>query len=653
MMSNLILPDDYQFFSKPMDYGMTYRQLDDKKLTAEFIQWGRRNPDKFAEEIFGISFMDYQRYVFLNTWNAQFVVWAMSRNAGKSILGAVYLMTRALLVPNFQAYILCGVGSQSIEMFQKIEKLTFNAIPSFKTLTDVFQGEVVKNQANSNGFIHDPSSYRFQLYNNSKVNSLNGSYDNNRSKRSNCNFYDECAFSPDELFVTSEPFITQSSDFADGVNYDETDALVEPQQFPNQCIYASSAGSVDQYFFRKYRECSLRMDAGDKRYFCADINCDVVINATKRGIKMAKPLLTQEVVDARMREDKEAGLREYKNIFTHDSSEHNICKRSDIIRNSVPRIPDLKNKDNKSLYGIAYDPARRMDNSVIGIAEYYEDEHIGWKMKIVNVVSLVDVMKKNKTPMNTPNQVNELKRLILSYNGEKVADYENIVSILVDAGSGGAGVPITDFLCEDWVDDNGVTHRGLIDSEFNEGDRSKFPNAVTDKLRLISPSKYKSELFEAFIKMMELNLIEFTEEYFNKGYVNLIYETDKYGKKTQRYTYPTEEEEERLLKTGVVVECHPALVSKDEEIALKQIDAMKTEILNVYRFKQSTGKDRFDLAPEKANKLHDDRAYVLALLAWQLMLLRRDPIVNKKKSIDSLDEIFKIRRPKATHSYFC
>lgn len=181
-MSNLILPDDYKFFEKPMDYGMTYRQLDDKKLTAEFIQWGRRNPDKFAEEIFGISFMDYQRYVFLNTWNAQFIVWAMTRNGGKSILGAVYLMTRSLLVPNFQAYILCGVGSQSIEMFQKIEKLTFNAVPSFKTLTDVFQGEVVKNQANSNGFIHNPSSYQFKLYNNSGVNSLNGSYDNNRSK---------------------------------------------------------------------------------------------------------------------------------------------------------------------------------------------------------------------------------------------------------------------------------------------------------------------------------------------------------------------------------------------------------------------------------------------------------------------------------------
>ena len=30
----------------------------------------------------------------------------------------------------------------------------------------------------------------------------------------------------------------------------------------------------------------------------------------------------------------------------------------------------------------------------------------------------------------------------------------------------------------------------------------------------------------------------------------------------------------------------------------------KTELVNIYRFKQSSGKDRFDLAPEKANKMH-------------------------------------------------
>lgn len=632
--SEIVVPYDYKYFDAKLNYGLTQKQLQEQKEIAEFRQWILRNPVHAAEELFGISMMDYQKYVFMNTWNAQFAVWCMGRNSGKSILGAIYLMMRTLAIDGCNCYILCGVGSQSIELFSKIEKLTFNAIPSFKTLTDVFQGEVVKSQANSNGFTHNPSSYQFHLYNNSACYTLNGSYDNNRSKRSNVNFYDECMNSPDELFETSEPFCTQNSEFAAGVGYDATDALIEPKAFPNQLIYASSAGRTDQYFFRKYRECSLRMDAGDKRYFCADINADTVIKATKGGVLMPKPLLTQEVVDARMREDKEAGLREYGNIFTSEGGDGQIIKRADIIRNSVPRVPDLKNKDGQSKYIICYDPARLADRSVVLIAEAYCDENFGWEARIVNVIQLADMLTKKKTPMSTPNQIRALKQIILDYNGEGNADYENILAILVDSGSGGAGVPITDFLCEDWEDDNGVMHRGLIDSEFrpDEKMKQKFPNAIDGILHLISPAKYKTDLFEALIKMMQQNLIEFTEEYMHKGYLNLIYEKDSNGRMTQRYTYPSEKEEKELKKKGITVETKIRYLETDEEISLKMIDAMKNELVNIYRFNQSNGRDRFDLAPDKAGKLNDDKAYVCALMGWQISNMRRENITNRKHS---------------------
>ena len=632
--SEIVVPYDYKYFDAKLNYGLTQKQLQEQKEIAEFRQWILRNPVHAAEELFGISMMDYQKYVFMNTWNAQFAVWCMGRNSGKSILGAIYLMMRTLAIDGCNCYILCGVGSQSIELFSKIEKLTFNAIPSFKTLTDVFQGEVVKSQANSNGFTHNPSSYQFHLYNNSACYTLNGSYDNNRSKRSNVNFYDECMNSPDELFETSEPFCTQNSEFAAGVGYDATDALIEPKAFPNQLIYASSAGRTDQYFFRKYRECSLRMDAGDKRYFCADINADTVIKATKGGVLMPKPLLTQEVVDARMREDKEAGLREYGNIFTSEGGDGQIIKRADIIRNSVPRVPDLKNKDGQSKYIICYDPARLADRSVVLIAEAYCDENFGWKARIVNVIQLADMLTKKKTPMSTPNQIKALKQIILDYNGDGNADYENILAILVDSGSGGAGVPITDFLCEDWEDDNGVMHRGLIDSEFrpDEKMKQKFPNAIDGILHLISPAKYKTDLFEALIKMMQQNLIEFTEEYMHKGYLNLIYEKDSNGRMTQRYTYPSEKEEKELKKKGITVETKIRYLETDEEISLKMIDAMKNELVNIYRFNQSNGRDRFDLAPDKAGKLNDDKAYVCALMGWQISNMRRENITNRKKN---------------------
>lgn len=629
--SGIFLPKNYTIFNKPNAYEITNRRLDELRTWSELIQWGRRNPCLFAEHIFGVEFMDYQKYVFMMSWNTPYVVWCMGRGSGKSILGSILIMTKTLLIPDHVTYILCGVGSQSIELFTKIEKFVNNQIPSFDTLTDVYQSELQKS-ANSNGFVHNPASYTYRLYNNSQVYTLNGSFDNNRSKRSNLNFYDEAAFvGNEELFTTSEPFCTQNAKFKLGVGQDENYRKSNPEPFSNQLIYASSAGRTDQYFFKKYREASLHMDAGDKRYFCADISSDVVINATLRGVALSEALLTQETIDSRMREDKEAGLREYKNIFTSEGGEGQIIKRSDIIRNSYPRLPVLFNETGDKMYGFAYDPARQADNSVVAIAEYFKDPDFGWKMRMVNLVRFADIFKKNKTPINTPAQIRELKKLLLAYNGEGNADYENIMCLLVDAGSGGAGVPITDFLCEDWKDEDDVTHRGLIDPEYNEGDGRKYPNAVKDKLRLMNPSKYKSEIFEATIKMMELNLIEFTEEYNNKGYLNLLYEVDAKGNKTQIFKYPSEKEEKALLKRGVTIETSQVSLDVDQELALKELDMMKTEVVNIYRFEQANGKDRFDLAPDKSGKLNDDRAYVFALLGWQLAQLRREKVTKKTK----------------------
>lgn len=648
--------EEYHFFIKPNSYDMTTRRLEERKKYADFVQWGRRNPVQFAEEIFGVEFLDYQRYVFASSWNTPYVVWCMGRNSGKSILGAIFIMTKTLLVPNHTSYILCGVGSQSIELFTKIEKFTKGEIDSFDQLTDIFQGELVKSQANSDGFTHNPASYKFHLYNGSSVFTLNGAFDNNRSKRSNLNFYDECMNSPDELFITSEPFTTQNSKFKMGKNYSEEKLLSTPDPFPNQLIYASSAGRTDQYFFKKYREASIHMDAGDPRYFCADISSDVVLTATSHGKVWPIPLLTQETIDARMREDKEAGLREYKNIFTSEGGDGQIISRALIIRNSVNRTPILKNDLSDSRYAIAYDPARSYDNSVIAIGQYYKDPIVGWKMRIANVVNLQDVFKKTKTPMNTPNQIKKLKQIIIDYNGEEVADYENISKILIDAGSGGAGVNIADFFMEDWYEpghenDLKYLHRGLVDKEYSEEEARNFPNAIKDVIRLVSPSKYKSELYESMIEMMNLNLVEFPNAYDDRGYIHLIYEINSKGIRTQRYTFPSEKEEKELAKKGITVETQIYHLDKAEETALKQIDAMKTEVVNMYRFKQASGKDRFDLAPDKIGKLNDDRSYCCALLCWHLSQLRRKEIINKPKQ-KSNRPAFKIsKEPKRWGKY--
>lgn len=647
--------EDYGYdhpFVRPNLYEMTTKKYNEKLELAEFLQWGRRNPTRFAEEIFNVQLLDYQRYCFDSTWTTPFSAWACSRNGGKSILASLFVMDKMMLIPNFKAYILAGVGSQSIEMFLKMEAFALKNISSFTNLNDIFQSNVVKSQANSNGWIHNPASYTVRTYGGAQCFTLNGNFDNNRSKRSNLNVYDEAMNAPDELFHTSEPFTTQNSEFKAGRGFSAEDLLAEPTPFPNQLLYCSSAGRTDQYFFKKYREFSIKMFAGDKRYFCADISSDVVIGATMHGKIWPVPLLTQEKVDQAMREDKEAALREYKNIFTSEGGDGQAIKRATIIRNSVPRPPKLRSDDVNSKWALLFDSARAKDNSVVLCAEYIDDPVVGWKMKIQNVVNLLNVMKKHKTPMTTPNQIKEVKKLLLAYNGEGVADYENILGFWIDAGSGGAGVNISDFFWEDWEDDNGIMHRGMIDKEYSPEEVRLYPNAIPNKMRLIQPTKYKVEMFRALIEMMDMNLIEWPMEYDNRGYITVMYDLNtKTGEKIPRYKEPTDKEVKSLEKSGIQIVREQYNLDQDEEIALKQIDAMKTELVNIYRFKQSSGGDRFDLPP--GSKLNDDRAYVCAMAAYLLQLLRRDHLVNKKRpsSANMLDQ-FKIRAPQSPNSLF-
>lgn len=563
------------------------------------------------------------------SWVTPFNVWCQSRGSGKTTMLAPFVMAKTNLIPNFQSYIMSGVGSQAQEAFLKIEKIAKKEIASFTGLTDVFYNETVKSAANTDGFTHNPASFQYKLYNGSALNSLNGAFDNNRSKRSNLNVYDESGFAPEELFITSLPFITQDSNFKLG---GDIDVNLMPKEFPNQAIFASSASSTDTYFYKVYKDYAKKMFIGDKRYFVADINAEIVINATYNGKKYPVGLLKQEVIDDAMRKNKEKALREYYNKFSTEGGENQAIRRATIIRNSELRVPTLYN-DNKSTFVIAYDPARSYDNAITMVGEIHYDENVGYKMRICSGVSFVDIAKKKKTPMRTPEQVSHIKQMILDYNGKEAADYEN-VTLMIDSGAGGGGHIIADEFMEEWTDAKGIKHKGLIDKTESVDYVHKFPNAV-DKLKLMSPKKYKNAMFDALVEMLGLDLISFSEEYDMKGYLTLFedseveYEDDKKNKKKETQV------NQKIYK-----------LSFDEELALKNIDLAKEELVNIYRFDSPSGGYRYNLSPDKETKMHDDRAYCVAMLAWYLQQLRRQNITNKKKSDVNPSQYFLARKPK-------
>ena len=107
------------------------------------------------------------------------------------------------------------------------------------------------------------------------------------------------------------------------------------------------------------------------------------------------------------------------------------------------------------------------------------------------------------------------------------------------------------------------------------------------------------------------------------------------------------------MKKSSVVKTKVVKLDPYQEIALANIDALKEELVNMRRIKRESGKDSFELIPEKVGKLHDDRAYTYIMCAFYLHEVRMSKIRNKQRpDIDSLDQFFDFKKPKATHSYF-
>ena len=595
------------FFVKSTQKELTTKKLEAYRKWTEIRLWGLRQPVKFAEFILGIEFLDAQKLVFMNSWTKKYILWAMSRNAGKSFMTAPFVVCKQLLIPNHQTYFLSGTHEQSINTIKKIEDIAKKRISSVTGLTDVLDSEIVKNVANTSGFSHLPSGWRYTLFNGSHGRSLSSDYDRNRGYRSSLNVYDECGFLDERLITNTLPFLTQDSSFALGKNID---IELEPIKMPNQALLCSSAGDMDKYFYKAYKNWSKQALMGNPNYYVADINADVVLHPYYNGKPYPKALLTQEVIDDAMRQNKTKAMREYYNKFDSVGGDNQPFKRSTIILNSEFRIPELFNdgSDRNVKWALCYDPARKADNSICLVCKYYRDEKVGWKMKIVNCISFADIFKKDKTPCQVTTQLEKLKELIVKYNGDGFAEWEN-VTVFIDSGSGGGGQFYADFLCEDFTTKDGVKHRGLIDNIEMKEYTSRFPNAYP-ALRLMSPTKWKVTMFNNALEMFNLNLISFTEVYDNKGFITLT-EEDKNNK------------DEQISKVYDL--------SFEEELALINIDLLKEEVIAMCKYENPNGGIRWDISDEKkwTTSGFDDRAYCFAMAGHYLWELRHNDTLHK------------------------
>lgn len=591
-------------FSPESQKMYSQRRLETYDRYARLIRWGRRYPVAFAERVFGITSMDYQSYAIGNTWTSQFASWLEGRNLGKTTKAAIYIMLRSVLFPYHISYCISNVGAQAKEVFLKLEHIAKREIESFVGSTDVFMNEVDGSpQGGGTGFIHDVNGFRLRLFNAAEVHTLNSDPTSVKGRRAHLLFIDEAGWVSDELMVQVENFVNQSADFKLGGG---VDLRLEPKGFPRQIIYGSSASDTDSPFYIKTREFARKMLMGDRRYFVCDFTADVGLASKVHGVPSPVPLISPDKVEQLMTTNPEKGARELYNHFSTGVHEGQILTMRDLMEHTRQELPQLDNPDGSRQFMFSWDSARMNDNSVIEAAEIINDPQIGWRMKLVNVNSLVDTSSKKKTPMRLPDQVKEFKRMLLAYNGTSSGklDYENIIAVVGDAGAAGQLIGgVSDYLLEDWQSEDGVTHRGLIDTthKANETAKNVYRNAV-DIMKLVDPKGNRSLIFQAMKDMVRLGVVEFPTEYdVSKDYVVFV---DENG-------------EERRHS-----------LSLEEQVALTNIDLLRTEITTMCEYR-TADTVTYNFPPDKRGIMHDDRVFAFGLLCWQLAQMRRGQVINK------------------------
>lgn len=585
---------------KPMSSKeLSQRKIEEYTKMANLVQWGRKNPVKFCELAFGLKLIDYQAYCFMRTWTVQYALWAECRGAGKDTLAAAYNMTRLLLIPDYSLYISSNTYAQSVESFNKLRDIALKRIPSFASATDIFAREVDKTGSNSEtGFLQAPTC-KFRLYNNSKMEALSSNLEAIRGKRGAV-WFNETAWKTAEELAVVENYANVDTSFStstDKIQY------YKPQQMPLQILYTSSVGDVTYPFFDKYKTFYKKMLIGNSNYFCFDMNAyDILYHSTIDG-EPIKSHLTEDQIKKAIEEDPDNADVELFNKFRKGGGQNAVVTMDELIRNSTIRKPLLYNDTGKKKFIFCYDPARNFDGSVLSIFQVIDDKEVGYKLRLENVVSMVDQNTKNKTPLPMPAQLEIIKELMIKYNGERAAEWENI-EFYIDAGSGGGGISaVADQLMDDWYDKYGGKHRGIIDPVHKQYEtaRQKYTNAMPI-VHLVDPQGYKKIMYDAVSKMVKLNLIEFAD-YDGKGYI-------------------LQEEKDGSFKN---VE-----LTFEERLALANMELAKKQLSYMCRYDTPNGGVTYELAKDKKNE-HDDMAYTIAEGAFALAMLRRTDLLADHK----------------------
>lgn len=362
----------------------------------------------------------------------------------------------------------------------------------------------------------------------------------------------------------------------------------------------SSAEDIFTELWDSYKLGAMEMMMGNREYFVCDIDCRFSLHPKMNG-EDYKPLLTQSVIDDAISKNEFRANREYFNKFDVAGGQDALVKKTTLVKCSDGYVPIFSHQDGKK-YIIIYDPASKLDNSIILVAEIFKDDNKGWMARLINCKNLIEVLPGGeKKIIQKPDQIDILKKAILDYNGPAL-DYDNIERIIIDAGAGGGGFDISQFLLGGWNDIMNKRHVGIIDKKdkYCQEVASRFPDAK-DILTLANFAKDKANMYQNASDALNQGLIIFPKDSNGRGEMELL----------------------RVNADGDYEIVYEKL-NKEEYQAIIEIEMLKMELMSIEKNKNSaTNRISFDTIPSKKNEgVKDDRADCCAMLCDYLMKLR-------------------------------
>ncbi len=377
------------------------RKKKESSLTPELMQKYRAKPVVACLDLLGIALNSYQQIMLEESWNARYPLWKLNRGGGKTFMGAVFLILKALLYPKTKIGIISSSYRQANFVFDAIDEIYFDS--------PFLQRETIKASGRSN----NQTILRFK--NGSFIEALPiGDGKKIRGRRYHVIFLDEYAQIPEKIInLVIRPMMIVRK------GYDPRNIGKNIKYEANQTLIASTAYYKYNHFWKVEQMYRKSISDGSKDHVVLTFDADDA---------MAEELLDEEELNnQRMTMDEDEFMMEYYCISPDDSS--GWIRKSAIDAISTLEEPEL-NADPDGVYVFGVDCARSPggDNFALLILKLMGRELHLSRIETLNGVPFQDMAEF-------------IRKRVIMYNP---------VEVYMD--SGGGGLALKDLLAVDGLD---------------------------------------------------------------------------------------------------------------------------------------------------------------------------------------------------------